>query len=433
MGLFDFFKSETRSAKSGESSQVLGVAQTNFFAVGEITEEKIMKIPTAKACVDKVAGTIAPLPIYLYKEHKDGSTEKIHDERVKYLNDEPNDFIKGHNFKRHMVKDLMIHGTAYTYAETLITGDGKMKVAGLYPLEAKNIEVERFHFQKNGLPSRADIKYLSEITGMKYTYKPFDLMIATDSINGLIGDGVLKAGQEIFAKALVEIKQSRNYFERNGVPLGALETDQRLNDEQVKDVRMKFAEKYQGADNAGEILILQGGLKYKPLQPMTLDNTKERDSINEEICKLFGVPYSKIHNKNDGNGKSLEENNKAFLQDCLNPIIENIEAAINYTLLTEREKEQGYYFRFDVSELERASHKEQMETIVAGVQAGIFSINEARAKLDLPKHDEDYTAFAPGTTMINSKGELVGQGLNQTTTSANDSGDDSNTGVDVDE
>ncbi|MED3552530.1 phage portal protein [Cytobacillus praedii] len=433
MSWFDklFPKTEKRSLGSNGREAVYSTSAVyfgDFFSAGTINEKAIMNIPTAKACVDLVGGMIAPLPIKLYKENVNGSIEPIrNDERLKFLNEEPNDFAKGHNFKKHMVKDLMIHGNSYTYVDSTPTGDGTIKVFGLHALEAENVIVDKIYYANKPVLKNAVVRVTTK-GGKESKHNPYELIIATNSIDGLTGDGgVIKKGEEIFKKAILEMKQSTNHFERNGVPLGILYTEQSLNADMKADVEEKWEVKYGGWQNAGKTPVLHNGLKYQSLQAQTLDNTKERDNIDEQICRLFGVPYSKIKGDSANNSKSLEENNKSFLQSCLNPIIENIEAAINYTLLTEREKQLGFYFRFDVSELERASQKELMDTIVAGWNAGLFKLSEARAKLDLPAPDEKDDGYyrAPGSYSVNGD-ETTGQNVTTTKSQANGSGDDSN-------
>jgi HK97 family phage portal protein len=193
----------------------------------------------------------------------------------------------------------------------------------------------------------------------------------------------------------------------------------------LKYTEEAFANKYGGFENAGKIPILQEGMTYQELQSKVLDGINERNSINEEICKLFGVPVNKIMPKNGASGRSLEQDNKAFLQDCLNPVIIALEEAINYTILSEKEKEDGYYFRFDTSEMLRATEKERIESLVLASGGAFLTINEARAKMDLPPiAGHDYIAQAPGTTNIDVQtGQLVGQGLNQPVPSANGSSD----------
>ena len=64
-----------------------------------IDEKAIEKIPTAVDCLEKITGSIASLPIYLYKEDVDGSVERIRDDyRLLLLNNEPNEHLSSFDF-----------------------------------------------------------------------------------------------------------------------------------------------------------------------------------------------------------------------------------------------------------------------------------------------------------------------------------------------
>ncbi|XBO88458.1 phage portal protein [Bacillus paranthracis] len=109
----------------------------DIFAVNKVTEDNVLKIPSAKACIDIISDTVASLPIKLYKEHKDGSVEPILiDERLKLLNEEPNDFTKGHDLKKHMAKDFVLHGASY-----VAKVEAGNKILELHPLDARSIVV----------------------------------------------------------------------------------------------------------------------------------------------------------------------------------------------------------------------------------------------------------------------------------------------------
>lgn len=122
-----FKKNETRSEPTVDTSNGT-IALESYYNTGTLTEEKIMKIPTVKACLELISGSIAHMPIYLYRENEDGSVErKLADYRERLLNEEANDFLTGHNFKKNMVKDYLIHGSSYVniYKKS-------MSIEGLY-------------------------------------------------------------------------------------------------------------------------------------------------------------------------------------------------------------------------------------------------------------------------------------------------------------
>ncbi|MGR5963443.1 hypothetical protein ACT7DB_00560 [Bacillus cereus] len=99
MGLFSFLEKRNADETISYSSQPL--IPQSIFAFNKITEEDVLKIPSAKTCLDAICDQIASLPIHLYQEHEDGSIERILvDNRLKLLNEEPNDFTKRTRFKK---------------------------------------------------------------------------------------------------------------------------------------------------------------------------------------------------------------------------------------------------------------------------------------------------------------------------------------------
>ena len=77
MGMFDFLFPKVEERAVYNTNDVAAPIDQAFSLEGlltteAITEEKIMRIPTVKACVDLVTGTVANMPVYLYKENADG-------------------------------------------------------------------------------------------------------------------------------------------------------------------------------------------------------------------------------------------------------------------------------------------------------------------------------------------------------------------------
>src|SRR5699024_3369389 len=140
-------------------------------------------------------------------------------------------------------------------------------------------------------------------------------------------------------------------------------------------------------------------------KPNELDLTNVRKHTVSEIARIFNVPESMI-NSSLNKYSSNEQNNIYFLQYCLAPIITSIESAFNKSLLLETEKNEGYFFRFDVSELLRTTEKEKIETVVKAMEKGLLSINEARAKIDMPNIKEDYFTWNLGSIFYDPESGL---------------------------
>lgn len=418
MGIFDFLRTEKRAMYNGNGTVTTTTTTDQPFTLDSllstdaVTEEKVMSIPTAKACLDLIAGTIAQMPVYLYQEMPDGSVEKVLDKRIRLLNHEANDFLNGYNLKKNMVKDYLLQGA--TYVAKIEAGN---TILELHPLSARSVVVQK-RVQNGFRTIGADILVSSAEAGAindvgnqaPIKFKPYELMIALqNSHDGLTSAGLLKLGQELFKQALSEMEYTKNLYERGALPLGLLKTEGRLNETQQNSLRDAWARLYGGVKNSAKTVVLQEGMEYQPLSmnPMEIQMTETRKGTNSEICKLFNVPEGLINPAAGTQYVSIEQNNLNFLKNTLAPIIVAFEAAMDRSLLLESEKENGYFFRFDTTELVRSTEKERIDATVAAVQGGIFTINEARGRFDLPAiADGDSTLVTPGAEQIGAgKGE----------------------------
>ena len=403
MGFFDFLKEE----KNEERNMSTGTSITSLFGENEnISEQNVLKIPTVKACVELITGTIAQLPIYLYRETGDGSVEKIEDYRCVLLNDEPNEFQTGYSFKKHMVSDYILHGAAYSY----IDREGNT-ITELRNLKSSSIRVDKYI--KDGFRVvDADIHIMATEEGrivrdtqgnakINQTLKPYDCIIAlNESTDGVTSKGVLEYGKDVFRVAMEEKKYTSSIYKNGALPLGILKTSGRLTQPAVERLKASWQSLYSGSQNSGKTVVLEEGLDYTPvsLKPGDLLLTENRKDTISDICKLFNLPESLVDVTKIKYG-SLEQNNIHFLQYTLSPIITSIESGLNKSLLLEEEKRKGYFFAFDTSEVLRSTDKEKYEAAKVAVDGGLMSVNEARYKLNLPAIQDDVMKWSLGNVL----------------------------------
>jgi HK97 family phage portal protein len=165
----------------------------------------------------------------------------------------------------------------------------------------------------------------------------------------------------------------------------------------------------------GQGMLLDQGMKYQPLNMLTLQDTQTHDlkiQTMKRICGLFGVPPAMIgiaDQKYNNTQTMMDE----FYKSTMYPMIINIEQKLNYHLF------KGYpnlCVRFDTKDFLKGAALDQMNFTVQGVSAGIMSANEAREYLNMPKldgHDELISSKAPDPTAGASAQDTGGGGGNQ--------------------
>lgn len=400
MGIFDgIFKKEQPEEERGSQAWGMGaVSLTSYFGDGNlVTEEEAMKVPAVAAAVELISSSIAQLPVYLYRINQQNEIERVPNDRRPFLiNDEPNELMNGHNLKKSSVRDYLFHGATYTKTEKF-----RNDFLALYRIPIKNASVTKY--RQNGYKETATINLQHDTGGEMHEFEPEELIrVLRNSEDGVTGEGILNTNSDIIRLALDEMNYSKGILKNGALPLGILNVQSKLTGKAINSLRESFQNIYGGAANSGKTIVLEDGVEYQSvsLNPNDLELTSSKKNTMSDICRIFNVPESML-NSDANKYASNEQNNIYFLQHCLSPIITAIESAYNKSMLLESEKREGYYFRFDVSEMLRTTEKEKVDAAVAGVRGGLYSINEGRRILDRHNIRDDYFTWNLGSVYYN--------------------------------
>lgn len=365
-----------------------------------LNEDDALKIPAIKNGVELIASSIAALPIYLYKE-KDGQVEKIFgDNREFLLNKEPNFLETAYNLKKKMVKDFILYGGSYA----LLEKDG-LNIDAIYNINASTITAELL-INNKGIPIGVDYKFA--LNGKPLNADITEMLVCLDaSMDGATTNrGLLKDGQKLLNLMKNEIDLHNSFLENGAVVKAVLQTEGRIKLDVLERLKKSISALYSGVKNAGKTLVLEDGLKFVPIQ----NNLEEIEMINSkkhntaEVEKLLNLPSGFLQD----NQKRSSEDNLVYLQRTLMPIITALEESFNKALLLENEKENNYFFRFDVSEILRATQKEMVDMLSTGIKSGLYTINEARAIIDKPKFgNNDFLLFNLAHVVYKQDGTMV--------------------------
>lgn len=200
----------------------------------------------------------------------------------------------------------------------------------------------------------------------------------------------------ILAAELVGLDQDidlyANYVMLNGAkPSGMFITENVIPDAKYKEIAARLKEAWssmvgnQQTDRSkpGQGMLLDQGMKYEPLKMLSLqdaDLANLKMQTMKRICGLYGVPPAMLHigdQKYNNTQTMLDE----FYKSTMYPIIVNVQQKLKFALL------QGYpnlCIQFDVQDFLKGAPLDQMNYVVAGVNAGIMTPNEAREYLGKP-------------------------------------------------
>lgn len=102
-----------------------------------VTVKNVLNIPAVSSSVGFIAGTIASLPIRLYRTEGGNSVEVTGDYRLRLLNEETGDLLDAFQWKCTLVRDYLLTGNGYTY----VNWAGN-RIDGLYYVDPMQVSVE---------------------------------------------------------------------------------------------------------------------------------------------------------------------------------------------------------------------------------------------------------------------------------------------------
>lgn len=348
-----------------------------------VTKELALEVPYISGCLSIIAGTIAGLPIKMYKEDS-GRVEEVNDKRVALLNDDTGDLLDGYTFKYNLVMDYLVYGSCYAYINR-----SRNAVKSLHYINNSFVSVS-----PSCDPVYKDVRV--SVMGGNYRYYDF-ISLSKNSIHNTGGSGLLSENREIITLAYKLLKFQRNNVETGGIKKGVIKANNRLRQESLDKLKDAWRNLY-GQGSNENCIILNEGLEYQELAstPVELQMDEMSKSIKDQICALLKVPPSVL------DGTATENVYQNFIKFTIMPIINAMESSINQTLLLESEKGR-FYFSIDTKELLRGDIEKRYKAYEIGIKNSFLQVDDVRYMEDLEPLGIDFVKLGLADVLYNPK------------------------------
>jgi HK97 family phage portal protein len=354
----------------------------NFWQFGNNVRTYGQRSAMVEACVSRYSQTVAMCPGDHWRRRDDGGRDRVSPQQsaLARILRRPNDYQTISDFLLNLTRSLFLDGNAYAVAFRNDRG-----------------EVSELHL----MPPRHCAPQVAE------TGEIFYHVGGNDVVERRLGSGIiapardvlhvrmntprhpLKGESPIMAAALAEaagdiaLQQQVAFFTNQARPSFVLTTDEKLTAEQAVALRQRWNEQTTG-ENSGGTPILSWGTK-----PMKIGDTARDAQLaetmkmsEEQIALAFGVPLT-MFGRGDGPKGSTEALMSSWLASGLGFVLNHVEEAFGQLF-----RLRGYpdeYLELNTDALLRSAHKDRIEALARGVQGGIYSPDEARAREDLPR------------------------------------------------
>lgn len=387
MGLRDLVKglvrAKTLQTKASNAGPIIawshtGLPQWTPRRYESLADAGFRKNVIAYRCVMAIASAASCVPWLLY----DGETEAAQHPLLDLLW-HPNPQQDGTTFLENIYADLEIAGNAYV--EAVFPRDGSEPME-LYVLRPDRMRVvpgvsglpQAYDYNVNGKTTRWNVDPLSGASAILHIrqFHPLDdwygmapleaALLAVDQHNAagswnqaLLNHGARPSGALVFA------------------PKDGPST---LTDQQMQRLREEMDQQYQGKQNAGRPLILEGGLDWREmsLSPKDMDWMAGRDASARDIALAFGVPAQLVGIPGSQTFANMQEARLAFYEETVVPLITRVTAAFDHWLAPMWAGD--FSLSFDADEISALTARRDMQWDKLQ-RVDFLTVNEKRAAL----------------------------------------------------
>jgi HK97 family phage portal protein len=337
-----------------------------------VNHDNALQVTAVYAAVRVISETLASLPLVMYRGRS--ARELINDSPIyALLHDEPNPYMSSFEWREATQGHVLLRGNSVCYVTRNNAGQptrldilnpDKMKV---YPTDDYGIA----YFYDGEPLTQSEILH---IKGMG---------------DGLWGKTPIAYARDAIGLAMATEEHGSRLFSNGTNVGGILKTQSNLSDDQWKRFRDRWTKMQGGLSNSNKPALLEGGMDWVKVglandEAQFLETRKFQVT---EIARFFRVPPHMLMDLDRATFSNIEHQSIQFVTHTMRPWLVRWEQTLNRSLLTTRQRNQGYYFEFNIDGLLRGDIKSRYEAYSSAISAGWMTRNQARQKENMPPID----------------------------------------------
>ena len=351
----------------------------------QLAQEGYMQNAVAYRCVNEIANAASRVKINLFR----GSQEIDSHPLLDLLNN-PSPNYGQVEFFQAVYAYLLISGNSYVLQNGPETGEPQE----LYPLRPDRIRIAPA--SKGNLPTAYNYMLGGKVvetyqvdrkTGQSKV-KHIKLFNPLDDYYGL--SPIMAASMDIDQHNLSN-KHNVALLQNGARPSGAVvfkpkdETggDVQLTDSQRNQILNDLNQRFQGPNNAGRPMLLEGDFDWKSMgmSPKDMDFTSLKNFSARDIALVYGVPSQLVGVPDSQTYSNLAEARLALYTETVLPLMDRIQSDMNEWLTPQFGDDLKLHYDIDSIPAMAEQRRRVFESVTSGVQNGILTRNEAREQL----------------------------------------------------
>lgn len=396
MGFLKNIYNALRPEPKNESVSLNDTRLLDWLGIDQSQTESIHEA-TYFTCLKMLSETMGKLPLHFYQQTDAGRKRAKSTDMTYLLTVRPNKFMTPSTLFTTVEMMTQHYGNGFIYvdSELEMTGryKGNLRYKGLYPLDSSCVTVliDNAGIFKNDDVNALYYKYRDKISGKEYILKSEEVIHIKTwySKNGITSEPVREILKDTIATNQQSQKVISNLYQHGMTASMIMQYTGDLDDDRVKQLQKRFADRLTGAESAGKVIPIPFGLTLQPLSQSFVDSQfyelKKYSAL--QIAGAFGIKPNQLNDYEKSSYSNSEQQQLSFLVDTMQYRLKVWEEELNAKVLLPSEVKDGFFYKFNERAILRADAKTQMETLCSGVQNGVYMPNEARRYLDLPDAD----------------------------------------------
>lgn len=377
MGIFDAFRRKLPEVKESAAARTLVVTPghpawmpRNYEA---FSREAYQVNVVAYQSINRIAEAVASVPVNLFR----GDGVEVTQSPLLDLIRNPNPLQGYAEYVHALVGFYLLSGNGY---QEKVMG-ARSEPRELYVLRSDRMKVipsntgapSGFEYDLNGRKVRwdADPQTLKSDVWQIKTFNP---------TNDWYGMSAVEAAAFAIDTHNESMGWMKSLLQNSARPSGALVVggEQGITDDQYNRLKSSLEDTYQGSENAGRPMLLEGGMDWKQmgLSPTDMGIIEQKNASARDICLAFGVPPQLLGIPGDNTYSNYAEARLAFWEDTVLPLLSCIYGAWNQWLAPDFG--EGLELRPDLDQVPAIVEK-RMQLWDMADKSQDLTINERRA------------------------------------------------------
>jgi len=412
--------SEPKALNKERIQQLITASGYGAGVIGEdeyVDQQKLSryyeKISWVYRCVYLIASNLSRLPIKVVRYLKNGDEKDVSDMRTFRVLQKPNAWQSKLDFYTESYSRLELQGELFW----------ELQIGDRGTIEAMYADWRSEEIQIVGDPEAYIAKYIRLINGKRISFTPDEVFYLKyfNPYSTLRGLSPLKPIANAAGLNLEAVNFNKAFFKSGMKLAGVLETEDEIDASESRRIKKKFTEMYAGTEQMHQIAVITGGLKFTPLNSMTLSEAQFTDLLEmskEEIAAGYGIPLEVL-----GIGKATYENVKyarrMFWTETLQPKMDKVLEILNTFYLPKLTKDHEFEIKTSYENVEalKEDKRNKIDIYAIGTKNKAISPNEMRVDVfgkdpwDDPVYDEPIEIANPIQPVVDPDSKKKAQEL----------------------